>query len=97
MRAYLAGRQRLVLPALDGEEYLRLSAWSSVLGCVLWIRTYCRDILEGEQALVDLRGERLTCYEANERANLEAIYRALAPYPGLATVADILERNFSRM
>ena len=95
-RRYLDGRERLGLPPLDREEFLLLTDWSGLLGCVLWIRTYCRDILESEQALVDLRGERLTDYEANEAANLKAIYRALAPYPGLAAVADILERNFGR-
>lgn len=91
---YLDGRVRLGLPPLDRDEFLRLSDWLTVLGCLLWIRIYCRDILEGEQALVDLGGARLTDYAANEGANLAAIRRALAPYPDLSLVSGVLERAF---
>lgn len=95
-RRYLTGRVRLRLPPLDHEEFLLLTDWLGFLRCVLWIRIYCRDILEGEQALVDLAGRRLTDYEANETANLKALYRALAPYPQLSAVVDILNRGFGR-
>jgi len=95
-RRYLTGRERLGLPPLDSEEFLLLTDWLGFLGCVLWIRIYCRDVLEGEQALVDLRGDRLRDYEGSERANVQAIARALAPYPQLAAVVDILNRGFGR-
>ena len=95
-RRYLTGRERLGLPPLDREEFLLLTDWLGFLSCVLWIRIYCRDILEGEQALVDLGGARLRDYASSERANVQAIERALAPYRELSVVLDALNRNFGR-
>ena len=77
------------------DEFLLLEAWQCVLGCILWIRIYCKEILEDEQSLVDLTGQRLTDYAGNESANLEAIRRALEPHSELSAFAEILRRYFS--
>ena len=94
-RRYLAGRDTLGLPRVDHDEFLLLEAWQCVLGCILWIRIYCKEILEDEQSLVDLTGQRLTDYAGNESANLEAIRRALEPHSELSAFAEILRRYFS--
>ena len=95
-RFYLSGRDSLGLPPADHEEFRLLTDWLHVLGCILWIRIYARDILEGEQTLVDLRGQKLTDYRANESANLNAIHRAIGPHAALAVIGEVLERHFAR-
>lgn len=94
IRSYLAERQRLGAAKIDPRQFLWLEDAVQLLECIEWISSYCKEILQNEHSFTNLDGTRLEDYAGSERANLEAIYRALEPHDDLCKLIDLLERYF---
>lgn len=94
IRSYLAERQRLGAAKIDPRQFLWLEDAVQLLECIEWISDYCKEILQNEHTFTNLDGTRLDDYAGCERANLEAIYRALEPHDDLCKLIDLLERYF---
>ncbi len=96
VRHYLKRRDELASPSIDHDEFLYLQDGFQLLEGIDWIRTYCREAIEGEHFLTDFEGKRITNYEESETNNLQAMRLALSSHPRLRSVMEMLDGYFSK-
>ena len=92
--SYLTERERLDLPPIDVEEFLRLEDGHLLLESVDWPERYCRDILEGEHTFTNLDGSRPDDYAGAEAGQLEVIRGTAAAHRELSCIAEIIDQHF---
>ena len=93
---YLKRRDELASPSIDHDEFLYLQDGIQLLEGIDWIRTYCREAIEGQHFLTDFEGKRITNYEESEARNLQAMRLALSPHTHLRSVMEMLDGYFSK-